>query len=100
MKTKYIVLHLVVIYVLCFTLCTVDVLAKSKDLILVIDTSLSMVGYGGKNIMPLVKQSLPKFIDQLESDDSFTLVTFDTEIKIYPTVYIKHKSNKEKISLW
>lgn len=92
--------HYAVVLALCIGLYNGGVFAKSKDLLLVIDTSLSMAGYGGagyssKNIMDRVKQSLPKFIDQLDKDDTLTLVTFDTEVKIYPTVNIKHKSNKE-----
>ena len=95
MKAKYTLFHLIIVFALCIGLCNAGAFAKSKDLLLVIDTSLSMAGYGGKNIMPLVKQSLPKFIDQLDDNDSLTLITFDTEVKIYPTVYIKHKSNKD-----
>ena len=38
---------------------------EKKDMILVLDTSLSMAGYGGKNVFPEVKKSLGKFIDQL-----------------------------------
>lgn len=89
----------ITILMLCFGLCA-DVFAKSKDLILVIDTSLSMAGHNGKNIMPLVRQSLPKFIDQLNVNDSLTLVTFDTYAKIYPTVAIKHKSNKDILNTY
>ena len=95
MKAKHTVLWIIIVFTICVGLCNTSVFAKSKDLILVIDTSLSMAGYGGKNIMPLVKKSLPQFIDQLDDNDSITLVTFDTEVKMYPTVYIKHKSNKE-----
>jgi hypothetical protein len=70
-----------------------------KDLILIIDTSLTMAGYGqgSSNILPQVKKSLPQFIDQLDSDDSITLITFDTDIKMYPTIYIDDKKNKESL---
>jgi len=88
-------LRLVIAIIISAGLCYADGYAKSRDLVLVIDTSLSMAGYGGKNIMPLVKQSLPKFIEQLDENDSFTLITFSTDVTIYPTVYIKHKSNKD-----
>ena len=70
---------------------------EEKDLILVLDTSLSMVGYGGENILPQVKKSLPVYIDKLEEDDSITLITFDTKVKIYPTVYIDDEKNKESL---
>lgn len=68
-----------------------------KDLILILDTSLSMVGYGGDNILPQVKKSLPVYIEQLEEDDSITFITFDTEVKIYPTVYIDDEKNKDSL---
>ncbi len=68
---------------------------ESKDLILILDTSLSMVGYGGRNILPQVKKSLPKFIDQLEEDDSITFMTFDTNVKVYPTIYIDDDNDKD-----
>ena len=67
----------------------------SKDLILILDTSLSMAGYGGRNILPQVKRSLPKFIDQLEDDDSITFMTFDTDVKVYPTVYVDDDNDKD-----
>lgn len=70
-----------------------------KDLILIIDTSLSMAGYakGSSNILPQVKQSLPQFVDQLDDDDSLTLITFDTDVKVYPTIYIEDKKNKQSL---
>ncbi|MBN2042037.1 MAG: VWA domain-containing protein [Spirochaetes bacterium] len=70
---------------------------KEKDLILILDTSLSMVGFGGDNILPQVKKSLPVYIEQLEEDDSITFITFDTEVKVYPTVYIDDEKNKESL---
>lgn len=68
---------------------------EQKDMILVLDTSLSMVGSGGRNIMAGVKEGLDKFIDQLEVGDSFTFITFDTEVKLYPIVYIHDKNDKD-----
>lgn len=74
---------------------------SEKDLILVLDTSYSMSGHPGghpgKNILPQVKKSLPKFIDQLESGDSVTLITFDTTVKYFPTLYIDDEKNKESL---
>ena len=40
--------------------------ASNKDVILVLDTSLSMRGYGGKDIFDSVKQSVNQFIDKLQ----------------------------------
>jgi Tfp pilus assembly protein PilE len=68
---------------------------SEKDLILILDTSLSMAGHGGKNILPQVKKSLPVYIEQLEEGDSITLITFDTEVTVYPTVYIDNEKNKK-----
>ena len=73
--------------------------SDDKDLILIVDTSLSMAGLapGSNNILPQVKKSLPQFIDQLGDDDSITLITFDTTVKVYPTVYIEDDKNKESL---
>ena len=73
--------------------------SSEKDLILVLDTSLTMAGYGkgSTNILPQVKESLPQFIEQLEKNDSVTLITFDTDVKIYPTIYISSKKSKESL---
>ncbi len=79
---------------LCYTACG-SVAREQKDMVLVIDTSLSMVGYGGKNILPQVKESLVKFIDQLNVGDSISFVTFDTDVKLYPTIYIHDKNDKD-----
>jgi hypothetical protein len=67
----------------------------SKDLILVLDTSLSMVGYGGKDIFDQVKASLSRFVDKLEEGDSITFISFDTEVKIYPRVVVNDENDKE-----
>jgi hypothetical protein len=72
---------------------------EEKDMILILDTSYTMSGGapGAKNILPQVKKSLPQFIDQLDKDDSITLITFDTEVKLFPTVYISDKKNKDSL---
>lgn len=70
---------------------------ENKDMILVLDTSLSMAGYGGKNIFGRVKQSLAKFIDQLDEGDSFTFMSFETDVKTYPQVFVKDESAKDVI---
>ncbi len=77
--------------------CTNSNAGKEKDLILILDTSLSMAGHGGKNILPQVKKSLPVYIKQLKKGDSITLITFDTEVKVYPTVYIDNEKNKNSL---
>lgn len=87
----------------CFIVCLLLLVSfgntvhadDGKDLILVLDTSLSMVGQGGgKNILPQVKQSLTTFIDKLEDGDSLTFITFDTVVKIYPLVEIEDDNDR------
>lgn len=67
----------------------------NKDYILVLDTSLSMVGYGGKNIFNDVKGSLSRFVDKLEEGDSITFMTFDTKVRVWPVVYIREQNSKD-----
>lgn len=69
---------------------------EKKDMILVLDTSLSMAGCGGKNVFPEVKKSLEKFIDQLDEGDSITFVAFDSDVRVYPTVFV-HDANDRDI---
>ncbi|MDY6933739.1 MAG: VWA domain-containing protein [Spirochaetota bacterium] len=71
---------------------------EEKDLILVLDTSLSMIGYGGKNILAMVKKSLSQFIHQLDDGDSITFITFDTRVRVYPTVFIDNSNDKDIIN--
>lgn len=105
MNKKIIIKHLKKAFIFLLTslflLINNQVLKASseKDLILVLDTSLTMAGYGqgSKNILPQVKDSLPQFIEQLEKNDSVTLITFDTDVKIYPTIYISSKKSKESL---
>jgi uncharacterized protein YegL len=68
-----------------------------KDVILVLDTSLSMVGKGAgsNNIMPQVKQSLDRYINEINQGDSFTFVTFDTIVEVYPTIQINDEGDKD-----
>lgn len=68
-----------------------------KDLIVVLDTSLSMTGDGGSNIMPQVKQSLSVFVDRLGKGDTFTFITFDEQTRVYPTVTIDNISKADVI---
>ena len=67
----------------------------NKDVILVLDTSLSMVGYQGKNIMDDVKKSVYTYIDSLQDGDRVTFVTFDEELKIYPQVVIDDQNDRD-----
>lgn len=70
-----------------------------KEVILVLDTSLSMKGYGGayksKNILPKVKESIGKYIDDLDDGDRVTFMTFDTQVKIFPTIYVDDDNDRD-----
>ncbi len=69
--------------------------ASRKDVLLVLDTSLSMKGFGGKNIIDKVKGSISRYIDQLEDGDRVTFITFDVEVKMYPTVLVDDENDKD-----
>jgi len=68
---------------------------NNKDVILVLDTSMSMIGYGGKNIMPDVKDSINKYVDGLKDGDRVTFITFDKDVKVFPTVLIDDKNDRD-----
>jgi len=67
----------------------------NKDVILVLDTSLSMVGYQGRNIMDDVKKSVYTYIDSIQDGDRVTFVTFDEDVKIYPQVVIDDQNDRD-----
>jgi len=98
-NTRYlkVTLHTMFLLLLSFILLRADdaIARERKDLILVLDTSLSMAGYGGKNIFSTVKGSLNKFIEQLDDGDSMSFITFDEEVKLYPTVLVESKNDKD-----
>jgi Mg-chelatase subunit ChlD len=67
----------------------------NKDVILVLDTSLSMVGYQGRNIMDDVKRSVYTYIDSLQDGDRVTFVTFDEDLKVYPQIVIDDQNDRD-----
>jgi Mg-chelatase subunit ChlD len=69
--------------------------AANKDVILVLDTSLSMVGYGGKNIFNDVKLSIYNYIDTLQDGDRVIFVTFDSESKTFPSVLVDDNNDRD-----
>ncbi|MCX7679283.1 MAG: VWA domain-containing protein [Spirochaetes bacterium] len=71
---------------------------EGRDIILVLDTSRSMIGQGGKNIFSEVKNSLRKFVEDLKRDDTFTMVTFDETVVVRPTVTRGDDNDKEIIN--
>ena len=71
--------------------------AGNRDVILVLDTSISMIGKGDskRNIFPEVKGNLAKLISQLEIGDSVTFMTFDEKVNIYPVISIASGRDKD-----
>jgi hypothetical protein len=69
--------------------------AANKDVILVLDTSLSMVGYQGKNIFESVKGSVDTYLNTLQDGDRVTFVTFDEDVIVYPQVLIDDRNDRD-----
>ncbi len=69
--------------------------AANKDVILVLDTSLSMIGYQGKDIFESVKGSVETYMNTLQDGDRVTFVTFDEEVKVYPQVLIDDQNDRD-----
>ncbi len=69
--------------------------AANKDVILVLDTSLSMVGYQGKNIFESVKGSVDSYLNTLQDGDRVTFITFDEDVKVYPQVLIDDQNDRD-----
>ena len=73
--------------------------SDEKDVILVLDTSLSMIGYGGayksRNILGKVKKSIGTYIDDLDDGDRVTFMTFDSDVRIYPTIYVDDDNDRD-----
>jgi hypothetical protein len=90
MKKGRILLVISFLLVLCL-------FTQKRDVILVLDTSLSMMGYGGSNIMDKVKTSVSGYIDKLEDGDRVTFVTFDTDIRVYPAVIVDDANDRDII---
>ncbi|MCL2155757.1 MAG: VWA domain-containing protein [Leptospirales bacterium] len=68
----------------------------NNDIILVLDTSYSMVGKPGKDIFDQVKSSIYWFIDNRVKDgDRIYFMTFDQEIKAFPEVIVDTKNDRD-----
>ena len=94
---KVIIPFLLLLLVAQFTIAANNTMArKSKDIILVLDVSGSMIGQaGGKNILDKVKMSINDYIDQVEDGDRVTFVTFETDVKIFPTVLVDDDNDRD-----
>jgi hypothetical protein len=70
----------------------------NNDIILVLDTSYSMVGKPGKDIFDQVKNSIYWFIDNRVKDgDRIYFMTFDQDTKAYPEVIVDTKNDRDII---
>lgn len=73
--------------------------SSNKDVILVLDTSLSMKGFGSggaKDIFETVKNSVNGYIDnQLQDGDKVTFITFDNDVKMYPQVMLDDQNDRD-----
>jgi hypothetical protein len=94
---KVVIPILLLLLISQFTLSVKHTMARqSKDIILVLDISGSMVGQaGGKDIFDKVKQSVFDYIDQVEDGDRVTFATFETNVKIYPTVLVDDDNDRD-----
>ncbi|MBN1501469.1 MAG: VWA domain-containing protein [Spirochaetes bacterium] len=92
---KSILLKIVFFTLMCSITTVLFAQNEGKDVIIVLDTSQSMIGKGGKNVMPVVKDSLKNVIDNFNVGDSLTFMTFDSDVKIYPTVSLTDDNAKD-----
>jgi len=68
----------------------------NNDIILVLDTSYSMVGKPGRDIFDQVKSSINWFIDNRVKDgDRIYFMTFDQDVKLYPEVIVDTKNDRD-----
>ena len=87
-----------IVFLAAFAFVSLPVTASTRtqnDYILVLDTSYSMVGKGGRDIFAEVKKSLDGYIDKIQKGDSLTFITFDSGVKIYPTVSIEGQNGRD-----
>ena len=68
------------------------------DLILIVDTSATMVGKaGGQNIFPDVKRTLKELVDACGPGDNVILIPYDSDVRARATAVIYDKQDKAAI---
>jgi len=68
----------------------------NNDIILVLDTSYSMIGKPGRDIFDQVKNSIYWFIDNRVKDgDRIFFMTFDQDVKVYPEFIVDSKNDRD-----
>ncbi len=69
------------------------------DMVLIIDTSKTMRGAGGAaNIFPRVQDVSRGFLSDLRLEDTFTLIAFDSDSRVEPTVLLASEDERQKLS--
>jgi hypothetical protein len=73
--------------------------AGSRDVVLIIDTSKSMKGAGGyANIFGAVKSTSLDLVKALSDGDTFTLITYDSITRVFPTVVLRDETDRRRVS--
>lgn len=68
------------------------------DLILIIDTSMSMRGVdGGADIYEEVQETCKELVRDVGYGNSVTIVSFDTDAHVYPRVVIADNTDRERV---
>ncbi len=99
MRTKINSIYFILIFI--FTIISTNIFsqnafASDKNILLVLDTSLSMVGHGGKNILEKVKKKINEYIDKnVDDGDQVTFITFDTTVKVFPPVLVDDNNDRD-----
>lgn len=96
-STGAMISFLSLILVFQFTVATGSSRAeKNKDVIIVLDTSLSMTGQAqGRDIFDRAKSSIRDYIDQVKDGDRITFATFDTDVRIFPSVIVDDQNDRD-----
>ena len=83
--------------VLCFFICILGCIiaplsAEGRDVILVLDTSGSMV-VGNSSGFSDAKKAMKNFVEKLSLTDKVTLVNFDTQTTVFDSVELSNRQN-------
>ncbi len=72
--------------------------ATPIDLILIVDTSATMIGKaGGQNIFPQVKKALKELVDSCGSGDNVILIPYDSDVRAGATSVVYDQQDKDAI---
>lgn len=72
--------------------------ATAIDLVLIVDTSKSMVGKGGgTNIFAEVKATCKQLVKELSLGDSVTLIPYGTDVRPHPTVTLLTETERMRL---